>query len=753
MRTNLLNYFVIFTLIIAFINTNNIYSAEKIRVIDKYQDLPVAFANYIYDSQKGRTNKDGIFSIDYIAGATLELSHITLGKVIFSEIEIKQALNSKVLYVEPKSINFYPINVIALRPKIDELEIMELDYLDKMAHDGGQVLSRNIAVSGIRKSGSYGFDPVIRGFKYEQLNIVMNGALSPIAACPNRMDPPTSQMSPNMIESIEIIKGPYSLRYGSGFGGTINYKSAPAQFNDIKTTYGRASSIYESNGGIFRGEGLFGFSGNNHDIGFFASWSQGNDYTAGNDIVIPANFSRSSFGSDMNFKFNNNTVGLKIIGNIASDADFPALPMDLRNDNTWMISASHNIKFISNRYKSLNSVLYFSHVDHFMDNRLKLIEPRILNAETSAITFTYGGRSELEWTLFSGSLFSGIDLKIENAEGIRTREFIAGPNAGKIFRDNAWQNSQISKTSIFTEYRNMINQYKIIISGRLEYNQGQISNPDEEFSLLYSDTKVSQINPSISFGAINNLTNNMSLGLWLGRATRSGSISERYINYFPIGKDPYEMLGNPELNPEINNQIDLTYEYRINSLYFNFDVFASYIQNYISSVIDPILKPRLPASPGVRQYINIDEAFKTGFEFEFSSKLFIGVHQHFSLSYTYAESITGNHPLPEIAPLSVRYKLYGSYLNNRLRPSLSVRHSSRQNRISKEYGETLTPDFTVFDAEINYSIFKTINLAVGVQNILDRAYYEHLSRFINSATPYPIYSTGRNAYISINLTY
>ena len=84
--------------------------------------------------------------------------------------------------------------------------------------------------------------------------VVLNGAQSATAACPNRMDPPTSQMAPNMIDRIEILKGPYALRYGSGFGATINFVPSSLRFTTDKDVYGRLSMAYEGNGDIIRGE-------------------------------------------------------------------------------------------------------------------------------------------------------------------------------------------------------------------------------------------------------------------------------------------------------------------------------------------------------------------------------------------------------------------------------------------------------------------------------------------------------------------
>ena len=255
-------------------------------------------------------------------------------------------IQQKVLYRQNSIINLYPVTVIALRPKSSPAEALELDYQEHLAHDGASVLNQNPALNSIRKGGGYGFDPVFRGFKYDQLNIVLNGAQSATAACPNRMDPPTSQMAPNMLDRIEILKGPYALRYGTGFGATINFVPVKLRFTDESDVYGRVSSGYEGNGSIFRNEGQLGYSGKNHDVAFFASWSQGDDYTAGNGQTIQSDFNRGSFGTNLGFRLSEaNQLRVSAIYNVARDADFAALPMDLRDDDTWMFNARHDISF------------------------------------------------------------------------------------------------------------------------------------------------------------------------------------------------------------------------------------------------------------------------------------------------------------------------------------------------------------------------------------------------------------------------
>ena len=120
-----------------------------------------------------------------------------------------------------------------------------------------------------------------------------------------------------------------------------------------------------------------------------------------------------------------------------------------------------------------------------------------------------------------------------------------------------WQNALISRPGLFTEFQARYNKTQLIISGRLEASNAKANDPADEFTDVNPQTASTQINPGLSIGGINDLGKGYRLGLWLGRAQRSGSLAELFINYFPVGVDPYEMLGNPELKPEINNQADL----------------------------------------------------------------------------------------------------------------------------------------------------------------------------------------------------
>ena len=539
---------------------------QEIRLLDLESAMPIVAATFEYGDQNGQSDQDGTIRFTYLKGTTMQLSHVNYGNWTLTDSEVKKALQNKVNYRKEVTVNLYPVTIIAMKPQSPQPDgDIKIEYQERLEHDAADILNQYPAFNSLRKGGNYGFDPVFRGFKYDQLNVVMNGAQSATAACPNRMDPPTSQMAPNMMDRIEILKGPHALRFGTGFGATINFIPAQLRFSSEPDLYGRASSGYESNGSLFRGESQLGFSGEKHDINLFASWSKGNDYTSGNGETVQADFNRGSFGTHIGLKLaSNQQLRLSATYNRARDADFPALPMDLREDDTWMFNARHDIRFTNQKLQSWNTTLFGSFVDHLMNNLLKPLNPRMLNAETFATTYNYGGRTEGIWKLGNGKMYAGADLRVEAAEGTRVSEFLMGPMAGNIVRDNAWQEGQISKTGIFTEYQITGKSIDYVVSTRMEINTADINDPSQEFTAVNPETRVTQVNPSLSLGLLKSFGSNFQAGLWLARAQRSGSLTERFINYFPVGQDPFEMLGNPQLDPEVNNQVDLTLQWDMN---------------------------------------------------------------------------------------------------------------------------------------------------------------------------------------------
>lgn len=726
--------------------------SSTIKFLDQKSKEPIIGLNYRYGFQRGISDETGTVTLLPDTESTLFLSHISYGTWSLDPMEVKNAFEAKETFREESFHGLQPVSVISLKMSEDKDQKIMISDHERLHHDAGAILALNPAISGIRKGGNFGFDPVLRGFKYDQLNVVINGIQTANAACPNRMDPPTSQVALNRIREVEILKGPHALRYGIGLGGTINYIQESPDFRGQSGMYGRFSSMFESNGEVWRNEGRVGFQGSNYDVGILGSYSTGNDYLDGNGIPIPSGFERGTFGiyADV-LAGKKDLLQFSVNRNFARDADFPSLGMDLRTDDTGMGSLKHTRTFTGQPLVQWTNSAYFTRVDHLMDNLLREITPRMMNASTPAITQNWGLRTEGEWRMSRGKLFAGLDYKQEAADGTRSREILMGPMKGKVFYDNLWQDAQISKTGAFANYLFPIGSTVFTASGRLEINQAKANNPAEEFTQLHAKLDNTQLNPGISIGAQKELGKSFSLGIWAAGVRRSGSLLERYINYLAVGLDPWEMVGDPTIKPETNYELDLVLGYERDKIAVELTLFLSYLDDYISSVKTD-LKPRLATSPGVRQYVNLDEAFKSGAELSFRQTLTSQISHSLQFAYTYGKDLDLDAPLPEIAPLDVRYRLAGHFLDGKLHTGASLRFVTAQNRVSEVFGERTTPGFTLLDLDVSYPLGKMLLIKGGVQNLLDETFYEHLSRPIGLDKS-PMYAPGRNFFVMVSFKF
>lgn len=724
----------------------------KLRLVSGADSAPLSYAHYHHGNQKGVADAEGHIVVQFIENAPLELTHLSTGYKLIEANELKKALKTGTLQVPiGEGYALQPVQVIAFRAQKPQSDMLRVDYKGGLAHDAGSFLLSTPVVSGVRKSGSYGVDPVLRGFKYDQINVMMDDGLHAAAACPNRMDPPASQIPMNMTENIEILKGPYALRYGSTTGGTIHFRSESPVYSDKLKPLARISGGFESNGNIGRTEAMAGVSNKNLNVRLFGSVSEGGNYLDGNGDTIPSKFYRQSLGLRAAGKIGSKQqITFSATNNRAKDTDFPSLPMDLRKDDTWLMQLRHDYLASGKTLRAVRTQLNASWVDHAMDNLTRKLNPRTMNAVSLAKTTAGGLRSEAEFKAGAAELFAGIDYRYETAEGTRTREILTGPLAGKTFYDNIWQDAFVGRTGLFAEYRRQAGAYLLVGALRLEQLQARAGKVDDKFKQTYSKTDASQMYPSISAGASTALGKHWQAALWLSRAQRGAGIAERYINFLPIGLDANEIVGNPALKPETNHQADIELQFRSSNLLASVSVFGAYLTDFISQV-KTNMTPKLPSSPGVRQFQNIEKASMVGTELMLKANLPAGLSLTSQLAYTRGQNLVTDEPLPEIAPLDFRLALQGNYLNNKLTPELSWRSVARQERVSASFGEATTKGFNVLDVAVSYAILSNLNLKVSATNLLNEVYYEHLSRAIRTTNPpSPLYAPGRSFNVYLN---
>lgn len=271
-----------------------------------------------------------------------------------------------------------------------------------------------------------------------------------------------------------------------------------------------------------------------------------------------------------------------------------------------------------------------------------------------------------------------------------------------------------------------------------------------------------------SIGAIWNLSENLDVKLNLSRGFRAPNLSELGSNGKHEGTLRYE-IGNRQLKQEYSWQLDAGMEYSSKYLSFALSLFANRIDNYIFvQKLEDVLVDDVPAY----QYTSGDARIMGGE----ARLIFHPIHHlHFENAFSYVNSVQLHQPkdskyLPFtpaphwLSTLHYDIKESGKTLSN-MYVEVEMDCNLRQNHIYKVNDtETVTPSYTLFNASAGTNIMhrgrKLFSVYLTAGNLFNRGYQNHLSRLkyadMNVVTGRTgVYNMGRNfgvkVFVPINL--
>ncbi len=213
----------------------------------------------------------------------------------------------------------------------------------------------------------------------------------------------------------------------------------------------------------------------------------------------------------------------------------------------------------------------------------------------------------------------------------------------------------------------------------------------------------------------------------VGHSARVAEGNERFFGLRRMGAD---WVGNPGLEPTRNTGVDgsVTIDGRGHSLSVN-----AYV-NRVDSYVAVYMARRVAMVPGVmnttaRSFANVDAVLR-GFEVTGSTRLHANVSFSGDVSYTrgtFAQAAlpgaTGNN-LAEMPPLRAQARV--RFDNGRAFGELGGVGSAAQRKVDTSLGEAETPSYFVLNVHAGMRA-GAFAVSVGVANLLDRYYVEHLS--------------------------
>ncbi|EMS6666859.1 TonB-dependent copper receptor [Acinetobacter baumannii] len=234
------------------------------------------------------------------------------------------------------------------------------------ATDGADYLQSIMGFNSIQSGGTNG-DVTFRGMFGSRIKILTDGTEN-LGACPNRMDAPTSYISPESYDRISVIKGPQTVQYANtGSAATVLFERQPEKLTSEKSYRGQASVLLGSYGRIDHNiEAAVGDE--KKYIRLNANRSESNSYQDGDGNTVPSAWKKWNADVALGFTPDENTW-VEITG---GKSDGESLYAGRSMDGSQFARESLGLRFekknITDVIKKIEGQVNYSYNDHIMDN-------------------------------------------------------------------------------------------------------------------------------------------------------------------------------------------------------------------------------------------------------------------------------------------------------------------------------------------------------------------------------------------------
>lgn len=644
--------------------------------------------------------------------------------------------------------------VLGVLPPSPAEPALDRDALSQgAAADLAEVL-RGISGVAASRMGGHGLEPSIRGQSQGQINVRLDG-MELHGACPNRMDPPTAFAQPSAIDRVTVQKGVQSLRNGpGGSGGAILIeRRLPWVAQGVE---GRIALNAGNNAEFWQAAADLGGARGDTAWRVLASREDRQSYEDGAGATV-----RSALARD--------AVSL-LLGQTWSEAQRSELNLDY-SDTRDVLYAGAGMDAPKDRLEawklahyaqiggaSLRASAWSAEVDHVMDN-FSLRPQAGMFMRVPATADTSGVELAADFALADWNL----ELGLQQAKLERLAIRSAGMNPDTLTMRNAllWPQAELQRRGVFIETRGPLSAATQLTAGlRLDRFDADALRAGErvnmsiaapaDFYRSYYGANASAFEDD-GLGALLRLDHTLKAGLQLfaglSRSVRAADSTERYIAS-TSGAGPARWIGNPQLANEVHQQLDAGLVWTRDSARYS-------VVAYLDRVDDYILRDRargqsgLLLADGATVYRNIDAELR-GAEFEAEWTLGSGLRIDAQLDYVRGENRSDGRALAQIAPLSVALGVRQSTSLGEF--SARLRGADRQDRVdaSTATGSGLdarrTPGWAVLD--LGWTLERGAQrLRIGLDNVFDRAYAEHLNRANQdpfNPTPVQVNEPGRS---------
>ena len=638
------------------------------------------------------------------------------------------------------------------------------NIIDAIAHQPG--------VSQLTTGGSIS-KPIIRGLGYNRVVVMSEGVRQ---EGQQWGDEHGVEVDGSSVNSVEILKGPASLMYGSdAMAGVVILHSKPTLAEGDMLA--NVSSEYQTNNGLFNYN--LSLAGNQHGFVWDARFSDkmAHAYKNKYDGYVPGSQFRERAGRLM--LGIDKTWGHSRLTWTAYHLT-PGIVEGERNPETGELECS------TNNVKTYGKSLPFQQVKHYKlvwDNSLSLSSGYL----KAIIGYQQNRRQEFEESADEYELFFKLhtltyDLRYLTHEwdGWKFSTGIGGmyQKSGNEGEEYLIPDYRLFDFGIYATTTKAIGD-SWTLNGGVRYDHRRLHGDEliEDGDMRFTDFSRHFNGLTGSIGAVCNINKHFNVRLNLARGFRTPNMSELSSNGVHEGSIRYE-LGNQQLKAEYSLQADLGIDFTSRYVSAQVALFANRIDNYIFT---HRLNQEIEEGYLTYAYTQGDArllGFEAGIDFH-------PVHSiHFSNSFSYVDARLMHAsadtkylpftPAPHWAS-ELKWELFHhSHTTVNHHHTSDAAHRSLFNNLyvaagldcylkqthiySADDTETKTPGYALLSlsagSDIQVKGRKVAELYITADNLLDKAYQNHLSRLkyadVNAATGRRgIFNMGRNITFKI----
>ena len=706
-------------------------------ITSKNKNDAVMATIYIPQLEKGTAaDFDGNYKLKNIPDGNYNVVFSSLGYATISKkfnFSNNQTITEN-LQMEESAVEMEEVIVSTPFHRLQSENVMKVDRvsIDNLNSSGAVTLAdgiKNIAGVDLITTGTGIGKPVIRGLSSNRVLTYTQGV-----RLENQQFGDEHGLGINEagVESVEVIKGPASLLYGSDALGGVLYLN-PEKFAISGETHGDLSSTYFSNtlgtstnlGVKTSGEKLKFLARGSHSS--FSDYETGANYSVTNsrfnekDLKTGVQYMGTKFKSTIRYNYNRSNIG--IAEEIVEQTRSKELVLPFQEIDNHILSFDNTVFFNKSSFDIKAGYL-------FNDRREFEDDPVMAALRLKLRTFNYDVKYNLPEF---GKLETIIGLQGMFQNNKNEGEEILIPDA------NTTDVGLLATSHYHLE--------KVDFQAGIRFDSRKI---ESEAARNPSDTDfIPRLNKTFTsftaaLGAKMDFVENLSARVNLASGFRAPNLAELTSNGIHEGTNRYER-GNQNLSNEQNFQADVSLEYRNKHIEFFANGFYNAVNNYI--FISPT--DEMIGDTPVYDYLQ-NNASLYGGEFGFHLHPHPLDWLHFESSF---ETVTGKLNSTEYLPLipanSLRNTFRIELKDGKTRKSSSA-FVTLENTFTQKTAsnfETRTGGYSLLSAGIESSFqLQKIVLKLGLNgtNLTDKEYISHLSRF----KPIGILNIGR----SINVT-